>query len=287
MAFVLSQEEKQSPPDFAAASQKKELSAQKVSELAAKNRADISHFKDVTARIRLEKKRRNELNSKTKEMREKRRAVIDKIIHLRDKLGLVLAGLKESSDSPSIESLQNQIESLEWTQQTEDLSAKKEKEFSKKIRELEKLLPKAEHAKDSRAEIAALRKQIGEESAAIEALDKNLKPALAQANAHHERVLALYKEAGQLSKTITYNFAQLDMARLEADTSFGEYSKTKEKILREEKAQKEALRKELESQKRTEKEKITDKARKIFEAFKGGKKISTDEFRILQESGLL
>ncbi len=282
-----SEEEKQPLPEFAAASQKKELSARKVSELAAKNGADISRFKDVTARIRLEKNRRNELNSKTKELREKRRTLIDRIKQLRDKLGKVLAGLKESSDALSIESLQNQIESLEWTQQTEDLSAKQEKEFSKKIRELEKLLPKALHAKDSRAEIAALRRQISEESAAIEALDKSLKPVLTEANAHHERVLALYKEAEQLSRTITYNFAQLDMARLEADSSFGEYSKTKEKILREEKAQKDALRKELESQKKTEKEKIADKARTVFEAFKRGKKISTDEFRILQESGLL
>jgi uncharacterized coiled-coil DUF342 family protein len=278
--------------------EKKQLSQKQVSELVAQNRQNIGRFKDLSAKIKLEKQRRDELNAKTKELRAKRHEIIGKIKAAREKLNAVLEEAKKIPPGPSAEALRAQIDALEWSLQTEARSAKAEKELSKKIRELEKQLPLAAKKKDFSASIRALRDEIRALEAPLEALDKELKPALEEANGHHRKLISYYKEAEQLSKSISYAFSQLDLARMEAATDSKAYAhavgavREKERgyqqELRElEKAEREKEKAEKEAARSATQSRISEAAKPIYEKFKQGKKISTEEFLILQGSGLL
>jgi uncharacterized coiled-coil DUF342 family protein len=272
---------------IAAAKEKTALSTKQVSELVLQNRANIARFKELGAKIKLEKKRRDELNAKTNELRKKRRELIDKIKTARAELDKAVAELSEVPGSRSEEALKAQIESMEWTLQTEDLNAKEEKALSKKIRELEKQLPYAKRTGELHRAIAEKRKALREAAEPLGAIDRELYPSATEANAHHEKMLAYYKDADQLSKSIQYTFTKLDMARMELDSDRKHFSDEAGRLRDKERSERDQVRRELDAQKRVEKEKITEAARAVYDKFKGGKKISTDEFRILQESGLL
>lgn len=277
----------QPTPTLAEASQKSQLSSKQVSELSMQNRANIAHFKDITSKIRLEKTRRDELNAKTKELRAKRREIIDKLRALREEFRKALDEIKESSAAPSEERLKAEIEALEWKLQTEDLNAKEEKELSKHIRELEKTLPFAVKKTESFNAVNELRKKLREAGEPLDALDMELRPMLSEANAHHEKILSYYKEAEHLSKSIRYTFTKLDMARAEANAERAKFEEELSKVREKEKAEREEMRRENEEQERALKQKVNEKAQGIYDEFKKGKKISTEEFLILQESGLL
>jgi len=287
-----------STQDIEAIREKKQLSQKQVSELVTQNRANIARFKDLSSKIKLEKQRRDELNAKTKDLRAKRHEMIDKIKEARTKLAAVLDEIQKIPTGPNAEQLKAEIDSLEWSLSTVARSAKAEKELSKKIRELEKQLPLAVKKVDSSSKIKELRTEIRTLEEPLEALDKELKPALEEANGHHHKLISYYKEAEQLSKSISYAFSQLDMARLEAQTDTKAYFEAvgavREKEqgyqqeLRElEKAEREKERAEKDAAKAATQSKISQAAKPIYEKFMAGKKISTEEFLILQGSGLL
>ncbi|MFA6329285.1 MAG: hypothetical protein WCX64_01210 [Candidatus Micrarchaeia archaeon] len=287
-----------SKPDIEAIREKRQLSQKQVSELVTQNRQNIARFKDLSSKIKLEKQRRDELNAKTKDLRAKRHEMIEKIKEARAKLATVLDEVQKIPAGPNAEQLKAEIDSLEWSLSTVARSAKAEKELSKKIRELEKQLPLAVKKVNASGAIRALRSEIRVLEEPLEALDKELHPALEEANGHHHKLISYYKEAEQLSKSISYAFSQLDMARLEAATDAKAYSEAvgvvREKEqgyqqeLRElERAEREKERAEKDAAKNAVQQKISEAAKPIYEKFKAGKKISTDEFLILQGSGLL
>ncbi len=285
-------------PDIEAIREKRQLSQKQVSELVTQNRQNIARFKDLSSKIKLEKQRRDELNAKTKELRAKRHEMIEKIKDARAKLNAVLDEVKKIPAGPNAEQLKAEIDSLEWSLSTVARSAKAEKELSKKIRELEKQLPLAVKKVDASGAIRALRTEIRGLEAPLEALDRELRPALEEANGHHRKLISYYKEAEQLSKSISYAFSQLDMVRLEAATDAKAYSEAvgavREKELgyqqelRElERAEREKENAEKDAAKSATQKKIFEAAKPIYEKFRAGKKISTEEFLILQGSGLL
>jgi phosphoserine phosphatase len=269
------------------AREKRQLSARQVSDFVSQNRANIAKFKDITNRIRLEKKRRDEANAKTKELRARRREIIGAIKAAREEIRAEIEKIRALPQGPSQEDLKAEIESLEWTLSTEDMPPKEENALAKHIRELEKQLPFARKKTETKGVISGLRKKLNETVALLEGMDKELKPAVAEANAHHEKILAYYKEAEQLGKSISYTFSQLDLARAEADADRKAFESESAAMREKEKAEREEFRRRQAEDHKTLRQKINDKARPIYEAFRAGKKISTDELLILQQSGLL
>ncbi|MFA5247522.1 MAG: hypothetical protein WC408_06580 [Candidatus Micrarchaeia archaeon] len=287
-----------SKQDIEAIREKKQMSQKQVSDIVMQNRQNIARFKDLSSKIKLEKQRRDELNVKTKEMRTQRHEMIEKIKEARAKLVAVFDEIKKIPAGPNAEQLKAQIDSMEWSLQTEARSAKAEKELSKKIRELEKQLPLATKKVDASGAIKTLREEIRSLETPLEELDRVLRPALEEANDHHKKLISYYKEAEQLSKSISYAFSQLDMVRLEAQTDAKAYSEAvgavrekeqgyRQELAELERAEREKERAEKDAAKHAVQQKISDAAKPIFEKFKAGKKISTDEFLILQGSGLL
>ena len=222
--------------------EKQQLSQKQVSDIVMQNRQNIARFKDLSSKIKLEKQRRDELNAKTKEMRAKRHEMIDKIKEARAKLSKVLDEIRAIPAGPNADQLKAQIDAMEWSLQTEARSAKAEKELSKKIRELEKQLPLATKKVDASGAIKALHDDIRAIEGPLDELDRVLRPALEEANAHHVKLISYYKEAEQLSKSISYAFSQLDMVRLEAQTDAKAYSEAVGAVREKEQGYREELR---------------------------------------------
>ena len=269
------------------AKEKRQLSSKQVIDLATQNRENIARFKDVTNKIRLERTRRDELNGKTKELRAKRREMIDKIKAMRDEIKAELDRIRALPKGPTQESLKAEIEALEWSLSTEDRSPKEENALAKQIKELEKQLPFASKKIEMNSTLSLKKKELSEAIAPLDALDKELRPMVEEANAHHEKILAYYKEADQLSKSIRYTFTQLDMARSEADADRKAFEGELSSVRAKEREEREEYEKEQREQRQTHQEKVTAKAKEIFDAFKSGKKITREEIMILQQSGLM
>ena len=188
---------------------------------------------------------------------------------------------------PSIKALRKDIDRLEFAQQTEVLSTSKERELVGKITQLQKQY----HVKKVQLESNSELKDLLDEAQKIRDEASEFHTQLAeyarQAQEYHEKMIAAFKEA--------------DKTRAESDVAHREFVKAQEAADEQHKAfinaQKEIRdldkeifklrKKDKEGRSRVVKSELQKDAKSIFEKFKGGGKLTTEDLMTLQRSGLV
>jgi uncharacterized coiled-coil DUF342 family protein len=250
--------------------------------------------------------KRNELNKKTKdlineaqELKVIRDEVNEKVSDCKNKRDETNARANElfsKADSirkqnnlggPSIKALRKDIDRLEFAQQTEVLSTSKERELVGKITQLQKQY----HVKKVQLESNLELKNILDEAQQIRDEASTYHNEMAeyarQAQEHHEKMITAFKEA--------------DRTRAESDIAHREFVKAQEAADEQHKvfinAQKEIRdldkeifklkKKDKDGKSRVVKSELQKDAKSIFEKFKGGAKLTTEDLMTLQRSGLV
>ncbi|MFQ5406238.1 MAG: coiled-coil protein [Candidatus Micrarchaeia archaeon] len=258
----------------------------KVRELVSENRERILQVKNLSEKSTELKAKRDELNAKANDLRAKRRKVVDELVVLRKKLREKIEQVRALADVGSSFHLKERIEQLEWHLQTQAVGVAQEKKLSKEARALESFLEPALKKDALRESLTVLRGEVDQKSKKADDLFSQIKGLSKEAGFVHKELVSDYKKTQKLREKISSAFSVLDEARKKADqehsafvkVSKGDVQKKKEKF----KTAKEHKAKELQKHKA----KVSSRAREIFDQFKAGKKISSDELLVLQEAGL-
>ncbi|MCQ2084831.1 MAG: phosphoserine phosphatase [archaeon] len=269
------------------------------------------------------KQKRDELNAQTKEWKAKRDALNGQVRELVDEAGKaretrdqynqqvrdakvvrdehnakvseIRAKINEirpekaekDADQPSLGQMKKDLERMEYQQQTQAMSSDKEKALVKAIGELAKQIKEREKTEEGDEAIKDLVAQLREAKAKAEEAHKAVAVAAEQAQSAHDKMLSLYQQADAIRKEADAAQAKFVECKQAADEehrlhieqikSVHEINKSADGIKNRKTA---AKKKKADAQSKQE-------AKEIFDKFKAGEKLSTEDLMLLQKSGYL
>lgn len=248
---------------------------------------------DLNEKAREFKKSRDELNTSIKDNLDKalkyrdERDTINKEVRkykkLRDETNQELKKLEYASGRRDIIKIQNEIDKIEKTIETKVLDMRKENELVKKVQDLSKTLSQMKEDEKVQTEAVAL-KEVSE--------------------AHHAKVVEFSDKAQETHEKMLEYFKNIDDVRAKADLAHNQFIETREAasakheevkaVLNEIRKKNKGLDKVKAKERNIESEKNKKKnmaekeiAKDIYEKFKEGKKLSTEELRLLQKHNIV
>jgi phosphoserine phosphatase len=248
---------------------------------------------DLNEKAREFKKVRDELNASIKENldkalkyrdeRDKINQEVRKYKKLRDETNQELKKMEYASGRRDILKIQGEIDKLEKTIETKVLDMRKENELVKKVQDLSKTLSEMKEDEKVQTEAIAL-KEVSE--------------------AHHAKVVEFSDKAQETHESMLEYFKNIDDVRAKADLAHNQFIETREtasakheevkSVLNEIRRKNKGLDKVKAKERNIESEKSKKKnmaekeiARDIYERFKEGKKLSTEELRLLQKHNIV
>lgn len=230
--------------------------------------------------------RRDELNAEVKRAKEERDRWNRKVAELTEKLN-ELKRTRMPRGGAQVGRLRRDLRALEFRQMTSVLSVDKERALVEDIQKLQ-------------AEIRRLEKAL-EQDEAVHAALTELRDAKEKAEASHKRVGELADEAQREHDAMTQLYEQSDEFRRQADQAQEEFIRTKMLADEEHRKHIERIRsvhdydkiiqgirmKARKDRESTEDLSAKQQAEMIFERFKRGEKLSTEDLMTLQKSGYL
>jgi len=256
--------------------------------LAQINKEQIAKYRECAAEAAEARKKRDAENAVVKQLVEEKKKIEAEIGGAKQALAVArhnLAGMEGFVENP--ERIQEQIEKLEWLQQTEACSAREEREFGRRIAELKARLPRNATAVAALKELRETRAKLGVLIEKARALGAKIREHADKSDELHAGVVNASARADRLSEKISQQFAALDEKRAKASESHHQLVEARRSTRTQE--ENEAARELAARRARERKAKsaLGEKARKLFDEFKKGKKLSMDELLVLQEAGVV
>jgi uncharacterized coiled-coil DUF342 family protein len=231
------------------------------------------------------KQQRDETNQRVKDLK----IVRDQLVSERkEKLAKVVEFKRKAASfkhvrPKAIQSIQNEIRSLDWKIQTSSLTLPQEKRIIEQIAELEKQLLAYKQAQSMWTEIKTLQHQL-----------RNMRT---QEKETHRQISQQAEQSRRIHQTMNEKGANIPQLKAEAEEAHKKYTET---LRQAQKAHQQyvpiiAQVRALLLQIRTEEEKkktkrqtelIQELEKKALEKMKRGEKLTWDEFKILTEKGL-
>ncbi|MDO5843663.1 MAG: phosphoserine phosphatase [Methanocorpusculum sp.] len=229
------------------------------------------------------KEKRNELNDKAN-------ALFEEVDTMRAESGVVAAPAASSAPhekKPSVKEIQRQIEQLEERQQTEQMSKEKENEIVDKIKQLRAELKDqaVEHeqnkeirgrlieARDFRKQASSLHAEVTE------------KAELAQK--HHDLMVECYRKADKSREGADAKHKQFVEAQEAADSEHKAFLECQKSLRDYDKVLTGVRNKQKKVKAVKENKSARKEAETIFNAFKSGEKLTTEDLLKLQRSKLI
>lgn len=261
-----------------------ELNAE-ASTLAANRNELNKHTKDLINDAQNFKKLRDENNEKVKEYKSLR----DEVNAKANELFLKVDTIRKANNlgGPSIKDIRKDIDRLEFAQQTEVLSTSKERELVNKITELQKLyLAKKEQLegdtelKNLLSEAQTIRDKASEYHAILSEYAQ-------KAQDSHNNMITTFKEADKIRADSDASHREFVRVQETADEYHKKFIAAQKEIRDINKEIRKLKKKESESKKENAKADARKDAEDIYEKFKSGEKLTTENLMALQRSGLL
>ncbi len=218
------------------------------------------------------KLKRDELN----EQANKIYAEIDKI---RKNLNL--------GDGPSLKELKREIDALEFKQQTEVLTPAKERGLVENIATLTDELKRKKHQLEGNTELKSLLENA--QSLRDEALvhHNKVKEHADAAQQYHDKMIVIFKEADAIRADSDAAHKEFVKAQEAADEQHRLFIQTQKEIREINKVIIGLKRKTKESKDESIREQAKKEAEEVYNQFKLGEKLNTEDLMLLQRSGLL
>lgn len=233
---------------------------------------------------------RDSLNQKVRETKELRDEWNQKVTALKEQLAPFRNNEKnEEKNEISIKQLKKQLQDLEYTQQTRPLGKDKENEIIKQISVLAKEIADREKTFEQNDEIKELVAQLREAKAQAETFHHQVSEYAEKAQAAHDRMIGYYEQADRLRKEADAAQAKFVECKTAADEEHKKHIEQIKSVHQMDRDEPRGGRKGTSvrgSKKRTDSEGKKE-AKEIFERFKAGDKLSTEDLMALQKSGYL
>lgn len=245
-----------------------------------------TRVRELIDKANAQRQKRDELNAQVKEAKAKRDEWNFKFNDFSDRV-IALKREKMPKSGISIRKLKAELRALEKKHMTSVLSADKERVLVEQISELSSKIQELEKELEQFSEIRTAEKEAREAKENAEDFHRMVSELAESAQEAHDAMLKLYEEADELRK--------------DADEAQEKFIETKLAADEEHRGHIEHIRQVHDFDKiiagiydkgkraRREKDDATTKreAEEIFERFKSGEKLSTEDIMVLQKSGYM
>jgi uncharacterized coiled-coil DUF342 family protein len=243
----------------------------KVKELSEERKRLIEELAKLNAIVKEERQKRDKANEEVKLLKEKRVASFDEIKKIKKELDELMGILERFKDSMggSYRRLKEELRQLEWEYQTEVHSIRKEKELVKQMDALEKEIAKSELLYDKKKKLTHLQKKLRDLYTEANVYHSLLINRAKESEKHHDTMMKSIREIEKMESSLEKINEEIKKVREEANKYHKEYSKEIAEMPKDENI--EALR---------------EKANEILANFKAGKKVTMDELALLHKFNL-
>jgi len=245
-----------------------------------------STVRDMRNKIGDHKKKRDELNERVKHAKEQRNKLNKSYSDIKKKIER-LEKERASSSGTNLNELRKQLRSLENEQMTQPMSPQKEKKIIEVISGIHSKIKEAENKlnKDPK-----LKKAIEEEKIIKQKAEKQhdlVEKLATRAQEEHEGMMDLIRQLDNLVKKVNTIQENIVMTKIEADAVHKEFIECVDKIHDLERNISSTQEKKRKAKKAVEATYAQKEANEIFERFKRGEKLSTEDLMALQKAGLI
>jgi len=229
---------------------------------------------------------RDKLNAEVKEAKAKRDEWNRKFNDLSDK-AMVLRREKMPKSGLSIRKNKAELRALEKKHMTSVLSAEKEKALMKEMSMLDAKIKGLEREIEQFEEVKQAEKDAREAKDNAESFHRQVSELAEKAQSEHDSMLKLYEEADTLRKEADGAQDKFIEAKLAADEEHREHIEHIRQVHDFDKIISGIRDKGKKSRRDKDDTSVKKEAEEIFEKFKSGEKLSTDDIMILQKSGYM
>ena len=245
-----------------------------------------SAVRKMRNKINDHKKNRDELNERVKHAKEQRNRLNKSYSDVKKQI-LELERKRSASSGANLNELRKQLRSLENEQMTQPMSSRKEKkvievisDINKKIKEQEDLLNKDPKLKKALEEEKVIKQKAEKQHDTVEKL-------ASRAQEEHEGMISLIKQLDNTVKKVNGIQETIVVTKIDADKVHKEFITCVDKIHDLEREISDSKTKSYKKKKTAEVETAHKEADEIFERFKRGEKLSTEDLMALQKAGLI
>ncbi len=231
------------------------------------------------------KKRRDEMNEsvkRQKEVRDEANKAADEAQKAADTLRR--ARMPEGDAEVTVQKLKKEARALEYQQMTTVLTVAKEKALMERLKEIGKQIRAKEAALKADPELKTAIERAEELKEKAEKTHAKVGELAEKAQAAHDAMIKLYKESDKIRKTADKLQERFVVSKMEADKIHKQYIEYVNWIheIEDEAAQRSGGAPSAATQARNE-----AAAEQVFQKFKKGEKLSTEDLLTLQKAGLL
>lgn len=245
-----------------------------------------STVREMRNKISDHKKKRDELNERVKHAKEQRNKLNKSYSDIKKKIER-LEKERASASGTNLNELRKQLRSLENEQMTQPMSPQKEKKIIEvisgihtKIKDQENKLNKDPKLKKALEEEKIIKQKAEKQHDLVEKL-------ATRAQEEHEGMMNLIKQLDNLVKKVNVIQENIVMTKIEADAVHKEFIECVDKIHDLERNISSTQEKKRKAKKAVEATYAQKEANEIFERFKRGEKLSTEDLMALQKAGLI
>lgn len=232
------------------------------------------------------KKKRDELNERVQHSKEQRNKLNKGYRETKKKIDEIERS-RSSALGTNLNVLRKQLRTMETEQMTKPMSPQKEKklidvisELATRIKEQEEILNQDPKLKKALEEEKIIKQKAEKQHDLVEKLAK-------RAQEEHENMMKLVKQLDNYVKKVNMVQESIVMTKIEADRIHKEFIESVDQIHAYEREITSEKDKRFKKKKSIESAMAHKEANEIFERFKKGEKLSTEDLMALQKAGLI
>jgi uncharacterized coiled-coil DUF342 family protein len=232
------------------------------------------------------KNKRDELNERVKHAKDQRDILNEKCQEIKKQIRII-ERQRSNATGTNLVALRKQLHTLETEQMTEPMSPRKEKKLIETISGLHSKIKKQEAILN---EDPKLKKALEEEKTYKRKAEKqhdNVEALASRAQQEHEIMVGLITKLDNLTKRVNEIQENIITTKIQADDVHREFITHVDKIHEIERVITTEKDQHLKKKKRDEESSMTKEANEIFERFRKGEKLSTEDLMALQKAGLI
>jgi uncharacterized coiled-coil DUF342 family protein len=229
---------------------------------------------------------RDKLNAEVREVKVKRDEWNRKFNEFSDKV-MDLKREKMPRSGMSIKKFKTELRALEKRHMTSVLSAEKERALVEEIGGLSNKIKTMEKEMEQFTEVKVAEKDARDAKDNAEGFHKQVSELAEKAQAEHDAMLKLYEEADRLRKEADDAQEKFIEAKLTADEEHREHIEHIRQVHDFDKIITGIRDKTRKARKEKDDDSVKKEAEMIFDKFKSGEKLSTEDIMVLQKSGYM
>ena len=235
-----------------------------------------------------QREERDSFNQKVRESKELRDEWNQKVMKLHEEFSALRKEIPDDRQGGvPIKQLKKQLNELEYRQQTQLLKKSEEAAIVKQISTIAREIEEREKAMETGGEVREISQQLREAKAQAEVYHKAVSEYAEKAQAAHDAMIKFYEQADTLRKEADASQEKFIECKTQADDEHKKHIEQIKSIHEMDKDFSDARGKAKAAKKKKVDTESKKEAKEIFERFKNGEKLSTDDLMALQKSGYL